>query len=116
MKLRILEVKLKYFIWALQMSFKPNPNYLAEYNGKLYGLHNQVFDEKIWTLIAIEDSKSINHVNVKNFKTIIPDFDSFKIRFNEMYRFQMQSWYQIDCRKPLGKRISYYNSSNIQFG
>ena len=116
MKLRILEVKIRYFIWALQMCFKPNSNYLAKYNGKLYGLHNKIFDENIWTLIGKTKAESVDNVNVKDFKTIIPNFTIFKITFKEMYRFQLTSWYQIDIRKPLGKRISYYNSSNIQFG
>ena len=113
--MRKLEVKIRYFFWAIKVSFKPNNGYYAIYKNKQYVLKNEIYDERVWTLIDYKNNVKIHSVNVKDFKLKIPSLKWFITTFKQHMIFQMTSWYSIDYRKPLFARISYKNSNNINF-
>jgi len=67
------------------------------------------FGNPYWLLKGIE-----GQVREQDF-TILRGTARDKRVYDSKYRFQMDSWYHIDIRKPLFSRISFLGKTNIQF-
>jgi len=113
--MRKLEVKIRYIIWAIKQSFKPTTHDLVEYNENLYYIKSSLTGNDIWNLNKKGEKEiTFYYVKGKDLK-LVHSFDRFKRVFKQHLWFQNTSWYSIDIRRPLGRRICYINSDNIRF-
>ena len=113
--MRKLEVKIKQIIWAISQSFKPTTYDLVEYNGERYYIESSLTGENIWNLFEKgNDKPTYYRIKGKELK-IIHSIKRFKNVFKQHMFFQWSSWQSIDCMNPIGTRLSYINSENIQF-
>ena len=113
--MRKLEVKIRQIIWALNKIIKPTTYDIVLFNGNKYFIKSSLTGDNIWNLYKMGVDKPIYmHIRGNEFK-IIHSLDRFVKCFKNHMKFQVQSWQQIDERKPIGTRLSYYNSDNIRF-
>ena len=114
--MRKIEVKIKHLIWAFKRSFEPAECYSVDYRGFTFVIKPSFTGSNKWNLYA----KGINEilfsdVKSEDLKANLISFNRWFNNFKSMYKFQKWSWYSIDCKKPLGSRISYINSDNTRF-
>jgi len=113
--MRKAEVKIRQIIWAIKMSFKPTTYDLVEFKGNNYYIKSSLCGEDIWELYEKGNTKPVYSRIRGNELKIIKSFKRFKEVFKHYMRFQVTSWQSIDCRNPIGTRLSYINSENIKF-
>lgn len=111
--IRKVEVILRYAIWALKESFKPNQMYYAMYKGIRCTMHNELFDEDIWTLSS-DVYGVFRNIHTDEFKVCISIRNWF-IVYKQKFKFLMSCWYLIDTSRTVGTRQCYLSSSNIKF-
>jgi len=113
--MRKLEVKIRQIIWSFKMTFKPTTYDLVEFKNNKYYIKSSLCGEDIWNLFEKgKDKCSYSHIRGNELK-IIHSFKRFKEVFNHYMFFQKSSWQSIDCKNPIGTRLSYINSENIKF-
>lgn len=114
--MRKIVVKLMYVLWALNESLKPCIGYKVYYKGKLYYVKSSLNGYGKWNLIC-PITKDVHHFNInqKKLKVMPPSFKTWRSVFYGCYYFQKSSWYSIDIKKSIFKRISYKTSEDISF-
>lgn len=113
--MRKLEVKVRQIIWAIGKSLKPTTYDLVEYKNEKYYVKSSLTGEDVWNLSKKGDEKPTHYyIKGKDLK-VIHSFKRFKNAFKQYMFFQWSSWQKIDCRNPIGSRLSYESSENIYF-
>jgi hypothetical protein len=113
--MRKLEVKIRQITWSINQSFKPTTYDLVEFMGNKYYIKSSLTGEGVWNLY-LKVSKEPNHRFIRtNELKLIHSFGRFVRVFKEHMFFQWSSWQSIDCRNPIGTRLSYLSSDNIRF-
>lgn len=111
--MRKLEVKIRQIIWALNRLRTPSTYDLVIYKGNKYYVKSSLTGHNIWNL-SIGGEIKYRLIKGEELR-VVYSFKRAKRVFKEMMRFQETSWQSIDLSKPLGTRLSYYNSDNIRF-
>ena len=105
--MRKLIVKLMYVVWAVSQLKEPTSYDQVIYEGEKRYIK---YGNPHWKIDGI--SQQVKSSEFKIVRGLKRDWRVFKQR----YSFQMSSWYRIDTwNKPIFRRISYKNSSNISF-
>lgn len=113
--MRKLEVKLRQLLWAFKETFKPAAGDLVKYKGFKCYIRPTLTGYNTWHLRNIDsESPRFTYVKGSDLK-IIRSIPQHIHRFKDLLRFQKQSWGSIDLIKPVGTRLSYNNSDDIQF-
>ena len=113
--MRKLEVKIRQIVWSIIQSFKPTTYDYVEYKGDKYYVKSSLTGENIWNLFEKgKDKPTYYYIKGKDLK-IIHSLKRFVNVFKHHMFFQWSSWQKIDCRKPIGTRLSYLSSENIRF-
>ena len=114
--MRKIEVKIRHLFWAFKKSFEPSQCYSVNYNGVEFCIKPSFTKSNCWNLYHKGlDYPSFERIDGKDLKVNLVSFNRWFNHFKSMYKFQKWSWYNIDCKKPFGSRLSYINSDNIRF-
>lgn len=113
--MRKLEVKIKQIIWSLKQSFKPSTYDTVIYQGNKYFIKSSLTGENIWNLFEKGEKKPKHYRISGDELKIAYSLKRFINSFKKHLLFQRQNWGLIDCKNPIGTRLSYLSSENIYF-
>jgi hypothetical protein len=109
-KIRPIEVKMCYVLWALKRINKPKIGEIVYHKGRV-GVLLQGVKAPYWDIYFSEGNELNNftivkHIHENDFR-LKPLWRRFKTSFETSYNFQIGYWYTIDIYNPLGCGISY---------
>lgn len=106
-----LILKSKYLLWALKRN-KNIHNYDLVKLG--YELYQAKWENPHWQLRNIKNNLVVHNIYAENIKPVRSLERNFH-RLKEDFQFQMTSWFVIDVRYSIFRRISYIDADNIRF-
>jgi len=112
--MRPLEVKARYVLWSLKRINRPKIGEMVYHEGNI-GILIQGINAPYWDIYFSDgcdydgynyNDFTIKHIHEKDFR-MKPLWQRFKYSFKTSYDFQINYWYSIDVRQPVGYVISY---------
>lgn len=118
--IRTIELKFRYANWALSKIDELHLTDKVRYDG-IYCTIISGASKPFWKLWPVHNKglnkskkKELERVHEKHFEPIL-NLETYLNRFQMDYDFQINNWFKIDVNRPIGTRISYKSSNDIQF-
>lgn len=113
--IRLIEVNIRQFIWAINKSVEPTGQDRVDYDGYVCYLVNSGSGDNIWDIFTIGTNVRLaSNVKGGDIKITHSWKRSVRLVKHSMF-FQFSAWEKIDMMNPIGTRLSYLSSNDIKF-